>query len=359
MSRNHEIGHRAAYKYQAVKYFHFGVEPGTSLVLTANPWAYLSAWFSQKIAISRGGNRERFEKGKYFVEQAESFDDAAGFTKLPTKGTLIYYSMLNLVKALLSVRGVDLEVHIEHHGLSLPLGTTDEIAISSNRTGSISIFHEFCKALGYPAPAKQIVKLVAVYSQIPEIHEISFTLGHLATSKRGFLPVEVDFLVNEAKDKAFIEIRYEKKNEVRVPCNKFYRGEIKNYCSLRAADENGWVIYRSKRRKTVNTDNWPRIYKNLSAEIEEFRLSSILTRSGYRYYANLEPGPIPQLPSVLALMFFIGTIARYRPSVTEALMAGDLYPILAESVESCPRQFLYQMASQITSSVCAVPQAKI
>ena len=359
MPRTHEVGHRAAYKYQAVKYYHFGVEPGTSLVLTANPWAYLSAWFSQEIAKSRGGNRDRFEKGKYFVEQAESFDDAAGFTKLPTKGTLIYYSMLNLVKALLSVRGIDLEVQIEHHGLSLPPGTTDEIAVSSSSTGAISIFHEFCRALGYQAPARQNIKLETVYSQIPEIHEISFTLGRLSTSKRGFLPVEVDFLVNEAKDKAFIEIRYEKKNEVRVPCGKFYRGEIKNYCNLRAADEGGWVIYRSKRRKTVNTANWPRIYRNLCTEIEKFGLSSILTRSGYRYYANLAPGPIPQLPSVLALMFFIGTVVRYRPSVTEAIMTGDLYPILAESVESCPRQFLYQMASHITSSVCAVPQAKI
>jgi hypothetical protein len=354
-----EKGTRAAYKYQDIKYYHFDVQPGTSLLLSANPWSYLSAWFSQKIKATNAPKRQRYEKGKYFAEQAESFFEASEHTKLPTKGTLVYYSMLNLVKALLSVRGVDLEVKVEHHGISVPMDTSNELNISAYPKGSISIFHEFCKALGYPTPHKQSIDIGDIYSQIPEIHEIAFTLGHLKNRKRSFLPVNIEFYVNDKKDKAFVEIRYEKKNEVRVPCDKFFKGKMQNYFKLISENENGCIVYRSKRRKSVTSSNWPRIYKNICNELKPLRFSSLLTRNGYRYYANLLPGPLPQLPSVFALMFFIGSIARYKPSLTKELMQGDLYPILAESIESSPKQFLYQITSEITDSVCAIPMAKL
>lgn len=359
MAKPYEKGIAATFKYQAIKYYHFNTQPGTSLLLTANPWSYLAAWYSKKMVASRGPNRARFEKAKYFTEQSESFYEAAEHTKLPTKGTFVYYSMLNLVKAFISVKGIDLEVKIEHHGLSTGQNNDPVLNVTDKSKEAISIFHEFTHALGYPYPHKKTIRLVDIYSQIPEIHEISHTLGHLETEKRGFLPVEIDFLVNESKNKAFVEIRYQKKNESRVPCHKFYKGKFKELFNLRSKDENGWIVYRSKSRKAVTDKNWPIIYRNFCSEIKQLDLCSILTRSGYRYYANLYQGPLPQLPSVLALMFFIGSVARYKPSLTKHLMSGDLYPILAESIESLPRQFLYQMASLITESVCAIPQAKI
>ena len=359
MPKGIEIGIPALYKYQAVKYFHFDVEAGTSLVLTSNPWSYLSARLSQKEASSRGANRERFAKAKYFIEQAESFHLASESTRLPTKATLVYYSCLNLVKGYLSVRGVDLEKKSEHHGLSLPLGNTQEVSVSGHLKGCIVIFHEFCRELGYPVSGRCTIPINKLFSEIPEVHELAYTLGHLPWNRRKYLPVEILFHVNEKKDYLFTVLKYEKKNDTRVQVEKFYKGKRKGYFTLFSDNDNGWTVYRSKKRKRVNQDNFNRIYKNICKEYESLGFSSILTRNGYRYYANLDAGPLHQLASIFALLFFIGSAARYRPSMTNELMAGDIQPILTEAVETCPRQFLYQIASRITSSVCAVPQARI
>ncbi|WP_269542743.1 YaaC family protein [Cerasicoccus fimbriatus] len=359
MSKPIEIGEPALYKYQAVKYFHFDVEAGASLVLTSNPWSYLSAWLSQKESKSRGKTKEKFSKAKYFVEQAESFHLAAESTRLPTKATLVYYSCLNLVKGFLSVKGVELEQHNEHHGISLPIGNTQELSFSGNIKNCLNIFQEFNKVLGIPKSGKCSVPINQLFSEIPEVHELAFTLGHLPLNRRKYLPVDIRFHVNDRRDYLFTVLKFEKKNESRVPVEKFYKGKRKSYFVKASDNVNGWTIYRSIKRKKVTNNNFNRIYRNICKEYSDLGFASILTRGGYRYYANLDAGPFHQLASTLALLFFAGSAARYRPSMTQNLLKGDLQPILTEAVETCPTQFLYQIASLITDSVCAVPQAKI
>ena len=50
-------------------------------------------------------------------------------------------------------------------------------------------------------------------THIPEIHGVTFALGHVSGNKRLFLPVRTDFEVNKKRDRVFVEIGYEKKNE--------------------------------------------------------------------------------------------------------------------------------------------------
>lgn len=359
MAKQIELGEPALYKYQGVKYFHFDVDAGASLVLTSNPWSYLSAWLAQKESVSRGKVKERFSKAKYFVEQAESFHLAAETTRLPTKATLVYYSCLNLVKAFLSVRGVELEQQNEHHGMSLPLGNKQELNFPGRLKGCLNIFQEFCRELEIPNTRKCTIPINQLYSEIPEVHELAYTLGHLPLNRRKYLPVEICFHVNERKDYLFTVLKYEKKNESRVPVQKFYKGKRKDYFLKVSENDDGWTLYRSTKRKKINKDNFNRIYKNICKEYRDLGFVSILTRSGYKYYANLDSGPFHQMASTLALLFFAGSAARYRPSMTQNLMKGDLQPILTEAVETCPTQFLYQISSMITGSICAVPQAKI
>ena len=59
--------------YQTVKFFTFGVRPGTSLALTADPWSYLFAILSNEIPNTRGANRKRTERALYYSKLAEGF----------------------------------------------------------------------------------------------------------------------------------------------------------------------------------------------------------------------------------------------------------------------------------------------
>jgi hypothetical protein len=159
---------------------------------------------------------------------AADFYHAAEATEFPIKATLAYYGMLNLVKCFLSVRGVELENTWEYHGLSLPLNKKQTVQVS-NPSNGISIFAEFARLLGKPVSSQHKLSIKDVICHIPELHEMMYSLGQLPGSRRKFLPVQIDFLVNSGMDKLFTEIKYEKRNEVRVNTAKFSKGARKEY----------------------------------------------------------------------------------------------------------------------------------
>lgn len=84
-----------------------------------------------------------------------------------------------------------------------------------------------------------------------------------------------------------------------------------------------------------------------------------MTRSGYKYYINLKPGKYHHLASTLMLAFYIGSAARYKPTLTQKIMQSEMRPILTEAVDTSPNQFIYQIASFMTQNIVAVPQAKL
>lgn len=357
MPRQSEKGTPALYKYQNVQYFHFDVPPGTAYVLTADPWSFLQAWIIQKIPKKRAKNRECFTRAKYYSQLAANFYKAADATEFPIKATLTYYGMLNLVKCFLSVRGIELESTLEHHGLTLPLGKKQLIQVNNSSHG-ISIFSEFAKLLNKPVSGQHDLPVKDLICHIPELHEMAYSLEQLPWARRKFLPVEIDFLVNGKKDKLFTEIKYSKKQETRVDASKFYKEFRKDYFQNKR-EENGYLIYRSNNKKAVNQDNFPTIYRNIQKDYAEFDLASLLTRSGYRYYCDLKPGLYHHLSFSLALLFYLGSVARYRPTEVEDLLISELSPLVSEAIAVVPQQFLYQLLGFITGNVCVIPQSKL
>ena len=182
---------QAKRKFNSVHYFPFGNEPGDSYVLTSDPWSYLKAFIKNehdKIknrTEKNGPIKDKLRKALYFVTLAESFLKSAENVQLPTRGTLTYYSILNITKAFLLVRGYELETNTEYHGLSLNSADTDELTISKNVTnGGINIFHSFAKELGYTVNPGDKISLKDMVSNLPEIHEMTYNLGLLNKTKR-------------------------------------------------------------------------------------------------------------------------------------------------------------------------------
>lgn len=56
--------------FQAVKFYHFPVQPDTSLVLTSDPWSFLYAYLSKNFDKSRGKNSKCLERAIYYSELA-------------------------------------------------------------------------------------------------------------------------------------------------------------------------------------------------------------------------------------------------------------------------------------------------
>lgn len=355
MPRLIQAGVPAKYNYSAVRYSHVPVRPGQSAVLTADPWSYLHGHLLQTASHKRGNNRRNLERATYYARLAEDFYRAGDLVDLPTQGTLLYYGMLNLVKCLLSTDGVPLESQIEHHGLNLAPEMKFELHIPAASKRSVNIFAEFARILGTPAAGKQHAKLQDAVSHIPELHAICSNLKFIRRPK--FLPIEVAFLTNAEHTTLFTEVSFSKGHEQNVQTTKFLSGHRKDYF-LELPDREGKAVYRSRSRKRLRK-NWKVVYSNVLKEYSKFRFASVLTRSGYRYYCDLEPGYYHHLCYSLMVMFYIGSAARYRPSEVDEVLNGPLRPLVTEAVALCPRQFLYQLVSLITKQLCVIPYAQI
>lgn len=359
---------KAKKRFNSVKYFPFDNVPGDSFVLTSDPWNYLKSYLKnehdqiKKKTESLGPKKERLAKAIYFLELAENFQKSAESVLMPTKATLTYYSVLNVAKAFLLVRGHDLEQDQEYHGLSMGFNDTKEISISSEAKNGINIFHEFAREFGHNVNPSTKIGIREMISNLPAIHELAFNLGLTNKSKRKFLPVEVDFLSNEGRwNKLKYSISFEKKHKHEYRVEKFNSGNLHELLEINNKAED-LISYHSKKVKNLthtSDTSWYNNYKELCEDLDHLKVRTMLTRVGYKYYLDLQPDKYCPMVYYFLFMFYIGSIARYRPSLNAEILEGEYQTVVLEALVSCPKQFLYQMAGYITKSVCAIPMANL
>lgn len=79
-----------------------------------------------------------------------------------------------------------------------------------------------------------------------------------------------------------------------------------------------------------------------------------------RYYAYLAPPAeqaevLPQLLSIYAITYYLGSITRYRPQLFDTLLAESFGPRIEEFVSAQPMQFIYLMASEFAEQEITKP----
>jgi hypothetical protein len=342
--------------YRPVRYSHIKIRAGADYVLTADPWSYLHGFLIQASNTKRGTNRKNFERAIFYTDLAQEFYKGADVVDLPTKATLLYYGMLNLVKAYLSVSGVELETTYEHHGVTLPIGKK-EMEISAEANTSRNIFADFSNLLGFSIKQKTSASLKEAFKNIPEIHAVY--QAKYVGEKQKFLPIDISFLTNETNKQLWTELKYEKKREGLVKFDKIYKGPRKKYFCSPEADGDWLVLSSNSVRRPKHFSKLDQMYWAILQEYSEFNIASLLTPRGYFYYCDLEPGQFHHLSYTLLAMFYMGSAARYRPSETKEILGGDMRQLATEATALCPKQFLYQITSLITQNLCVLPYASI
>ncbi|WP_168405605.1 YaaC family protein [Acinetobacter indicus] len=356
MSKPLEKGEIALFKYNKLRFSFANLKAGDQQILTSDPWSLINSHLQQKISKSRGGNRTFLERALYFSSLAESFYKAANSVLLPTRATLLYYGMLNLVKCFLSYKKIELETVHEHHGLNLPLGTKGIIQVKPNIQNAVNIFSTFSELLGKRIAQSIDIKFNDAVQNIPEIHSLCHGLGLLP--KRKLLPIQIEILTNPEYNKLFTEVIIDNEQKTKVDTTKFLKNKRRTYFRD-GYPRDGKIVYRSKSRKSFTQENINTIYQNILKEYYEFDIEPILTNTGYRYYIDLKSPHLPHLSYTLLCMFYLGTVARYRPSEANELLQGTLRPIVSEFVNLSPNQFLYQLCSILLEKECVMPFSSI
>lgn len=96
------------------------------------------------------------------------------------------------------------------------------------------------------------------------------------------------------------------------------------------------------------SDNVP----DLVATVRHRLWRTVLSTPPYRkYYLYPAPAPehpqvLPQILSIYAIMFYLGSIVRYRPHHFDRILGGAFGPFVEAFLNDQPRQLLYLMASE-------------
>jgi hypothetical protein len=91
---------------------------------------------------------------------------------------------------------------------------------------------------------------------------------------------------------------------------------------------------------------------NLVSTVRPRLWEIVRTRKPYRhYYAYMAPAAerqfvLPQLASIYALAYYLGSITRYRPHHFDTIMESEYEAFIDGFVNDQPGQFLYLMASE-------------
>src|SRR5439155_25983907 len=86
---------------------------------------------------------------------------------------------------------------------------------------------------------------------------------------------------------------------------------------------------------------------HLVADIKPFLWTTVASIPPYRrYYVYLSPVAehpqiLPQLLSIFAIMYYLGSITRYRPHHFDSIIASALGPRIEEFISGQPLQFIY------------------
>lgn len=364
-----DLGEQVLRDYKTVKYFPFFNSAGSPFILTSDPLGYLEAWIDSwynSIQRDKAKMRKKLEKARYFTQLSKDFYNSANQAKMPSKGTLIYYSFINLVKVFLILKGnLDLETKTEHHGLSLPSDFKLKLKLASISGNGVSIFHEFAKHIG-----KEIqnsggpdIKFFDLIRNLPEVHEIGYALNLFPETKRKFLPVDIRIRTNKKRNRIYYTVSHEKKFDKEMKVEKLQRGICRNKLNLvEIEDDPSRHYYRSTFEVSYtkgSSKSWNICYPKIIKDINLLNITPMLTRQGYRYYLDLEPYRLHRMSAALGFAYYIGTVARYRPTLNEEILKGQYQSIINEAVISIPNQFFYLMVSHITNQVCAIPMANI
>jgi len=255
-------------------------------------------------------------------------------------------------------------------GLSL---AAQRVSVKKRSTKHDRVFAEFVVALrGNPTKFLGSYRTLDLMQQMPGIHR---TYCAVTGSEPRFCPIDHLEIMKEG-DRYWIRIRLEKNDpdvkatRVRLSGRRGFRAAFDGVAPryLRsdgtedkertAAAKEGEAWYESDTqtgpKRAVDT-----ALRSLRDQMHQLGIWTILTSRGPRYYlGNFPPRVVlPQLASVYAVMFYLGSITRYKPYAFDRIATKKYGWLISEFLETQPAQFTYSIASQIAGTDVVVPYA--
>jgi len=330
----------------------YGLQP---MVYAGDPWAVIDGTVSDRVPTAS------LADARSFARQAEEYFKAASAAgAIETKPLLYYYAFLNLGKVLgLGRRYSSAKlVGSVSHGLTHNFAPGEDIdsatLVIHKSAKTPSAFAELWRTLNHTSlKADRSLRVSELLAQSVVGHRLwvkprvrrerfigveSVALLHDEASKLIWATVELKESALKSRYRSQIEVLRESGLD-----GAFRRVEPRTR-------SDGEVLVRFEQLDPVKYKAQPSDYvMEVVRRVRPFLWRTITSVEPYRrYYLYMRPKggdePIHQLLSVYALMFFLGSLTRYRPTYLLQLLVGEYGALIREFLGTQPPQLLYGLA---------------
>jgi YaaC-like Protein len=349
-------------KGRTVPFSYFPVRKGArrhglfDVVFAVSPWAVMQGAVNERTSSSQRA------EGLAFLDQARAFYEAAE-ARTAASPLLSYYAFLNLGKALLRCLGYDKPMDHAMHGLSERRTGTgfdmgDSVVSVKDGGTSLNVFPELVERLGYPRPQVADVPVLDMASQVVVGHRL---WREAAMRGERFVTLEdIEFMQDASRKRLWLRLWIRRGDLARYRITrKRLLTEGGLVSSVRAIDarplgRDSELLCFEQKQTTSYSGRATDVLQDIVDDARPWlwRLISASPGGGYRkYYLHLTPASeqyrMPQIASLWMLMFYFGSVVRYRPQTFDLIAAGRYGAWASEFVAAQPDQLLYMLASEM------------
>lgn len=329
-----------------------------SRIFATDPWSVIRHSIDTRCPAATKSQAHAFRA------QSQDYFHAAQVAGLFTaKPVLLYYSFLNLVKAFVLTLGQRPEYTAAFHGLKErldPVGGREllDSTLEAIPSGAVvNIFDEFLQATrGTGLGANTIYRMPQLLPQMLQGHRLWCTASR--GNERFVEVARVDLKHDVASRSLWIVLNLFEDDLARLGIahaamlrDTGLRGRFREVRSNEMVGTRRLLKFEQM-APTVYTHRPSDSVAALVNTVKHDLWSNVLSVPPYRkYYVYIPPVAerplvLPQLASILALFYYLGSVTRYKPQKMAEVLRGDFGAQLEECVINLPNQFLYLLASE-------------
>lgn len=305
------------------------------------------------------------------AKQAESFYRIAVEATSETSPLLWYYCFLNLAKTLLlktpSVYSAQ-EVEQATHGIADPADNNEgyvklskqKVSVYGVRTTRspirLQVFPALCEVLGTPVAmsagtAYASLSIKSLLSHIVSIHRAYCTAYNVPLK---FCRAKISALEQRAQTgkagKMWHQVTIES-TDVKAAGAALKDFGVSGKLRAVAPPAGGLHAFETSPRSFSNVN----FLSTLTSQRSELRplVHPLLLPQGYRYYLYPEADVLRQPCSIYAVMFYLGSIVRYKPQRFTSLIGNKYHWLMEEFLQIAPKQFVTLLVNEIAD--CELP----
>lgn len=319
-----------------------------AMIYASDPWATIH----DSVAAATSPDQASAE---LFLRQAREFYRAADASGTPeARPLLYYYGFMNLTKALAIVRNrpniVGKALHgVAHDGNFGHTVSTAQLQVQAGTPNSVSILDELHHALtGQPVPVANVkVADLVIHSVVG--HRL---WAHGLDRRERFLAIDsVQILHDDAAKRIW--------STITVPTDLLMRRGwsatraitlshlapdfriVRGGAGLRVFEQAVPVDYAARAADRVMD-----VVGATRIQLWQTVTSSHPYRRYYLYLSQANESRLPQIVAAYMLLFWLGSLTRYRPTELLVSLNGTLGGFFREFLATQPPQLLYMLASE-------------